>query len=217
MNKFITQNKALLSTLLISASIFIFTAYSVVTHGRVWVIDRVISNWIHEIALSHSTEIPMFITNLGYGANITVLFVATLIIFAILKQYKDSLLVFVVTIGGLNLNLMLKNLIHRARPVFDQPILKLPEYSFPSGHSTISMCFYGVLIYLCIKHIKNPWLKTSLITLLSIIILLIGLSRVYLGVHYPSDVIGGFSFGLFWMSICILGYKQFQKQNSIHK
>lgn len=96
------------------------------------------------------------------------------------------------------LNIFLKNIIQRPRPN-DFRLISETGYSFPSGHSMISMAFYGFLIYLSIKYLKNKKMKIVLITFLSILIILIGISRIYLGVHYTSDVIAGFM-----ISVCYL-------------
>jgi len=92
-------------------------------------------------------------------------------------------------------NFILKRLIRRDRP----DVLKLIEqggFSFPSGHSMISMSMYGMLVYICYKKIKNKYLKWILCSVFSLIIILVGLSRIYLGVHYVSDVIGGYLLSL---------------------
>ena len=89
------------------------------------------------------------------------------------------------------LNQLLKHIFQRPRPT-EYRIINETGYSFPSGHSMVSMAFYGFLIYLIYKNVKNKYLKWGLIALLSLLILLIGLSRIYLGVHYTSDVIAGF-------------------------
>lgn len=74
-------------------------------------------------------------------------------------------------------------------------------YSFPSGHSMVSMAFYGFLIYLIYNNIKNKYIKWILICSLSILIILIGISRIYLGVHYTSDVLAGFLISISYLVI----------------
>ena len=111
------------------------------------------------------------------------------------------------------LNLMLKNILQRPRPT-EYRIIDEIGYSFPSGHSMISMAFYGLLIYLIYKNIKNKSLKWILIILLSILILFIGISRIYLGVHYVSDVLGGF---LVSISYLILYIKILKKEKILNE
>ena len=111
------------------------------------------------------------------------------------------------------LNLMLKNILQRPRPT-EYRIIDERGYSFPSGHSMISMAFYGLIIYLIYKNIKNKSLKWILIILLSILILFIGISRIYLGVHYVSDVLGGF---LVSISYLILYIKILKKEKILNE
>ena len=90
---------------------------------------------------------------------------------------------------------IVKHIIRRDRP----DVLKLIKqggFSFPSGHSMISMCMYGCLIYVVLKKIKNKYLKWFLVFILSLLIVSVGLSRIYVGVHYLSDVVSGFILGL---------------------
>ena len=98
------------------------------------------------------------------------------------------------------LNQMLKHIFQRPRPT-EYMIINEAGYSFPSGHSMVSMAFYGYLIYLIHKNVKNKYLKWGLIVLLSILIILIGLSRIYLGVHYTSDVLAGFLVAISYLII----------------
>ena len=100
------------------------------------------------------------------------------------------------------LNLMLKNILQRPRPT-EYRIIDERGYSFPSGHSMISMAFYGLLIYLIYKNIKNKYLKFTLIGLLSFLIVSIGISRIYLGVHYTSDVLAGFLVSISYLILYI--------------
>ena len=88
-------------------------------------------------------------------------------------------------------------------------IIEETGYSFPSGHSMVSMAFYGYLIYLIYIYVKNKYLKCTLIVLLSILICTIGISRIYLGVHYTSDVLGGFLISISYLVIYISAVNKF--------
>ena len=127
------------------------------------------------------------ITNLG-GA--TCLIIITAVIFITIKNKKIGFLTLINLVTITILNQIIKHIIQRPRPTY-HTLIKETGYSYPSGHSMISMAFYGFLIYLIYKNLKNKALKITLITFLSLLILAIGLSRIYLGVHYISDVIGG--------------------------
>jgi undecaprenyl-diphosphatase len=99
------------------------------------------------------------------------------------------------------INTGVKQLFHRDRPNIMR-LVEISGFSFPSGHSMVSISFYGFMIYLIYKYCKTKWRYFG-IAILSILILFIGVSRIYLGVHYASDVIGGFALGSLWLSIFI--------------
>ena len=125
-----------------------------------------------------------------------------IVYFLFIKKHKwYSIKVPVVALGGLLLMFLLKFLFNRPRPLI--PLLEEARgLSFPSGHALMSVSFYGLLMYLVFHNIKNPpWLRWALIAFLVVLILLIGFSRVYLRVHYASDVIAGFSMGVIWLSL----------------
>ena len=145
------------------------------------------------------TPVAKFITNLG-GAIFLVALTVILILFIKNKKVGISILsnLGIITI----LNQLLKKILQRPRPV-GYRIVEETGYSFPSGHSMISMAFYGYLIYLIYKNVENKYLKWTLIVLLSILIVLIGISRIYLGVHYTSDVLGGFCIAISYLVIYI--------------
>ena len=106
------------------------------------------------------------------------------------------------------LNQLLKGILQRPRPT-EYRIIEETGYSFPSGHSMISMAFYGYLIYLIYKYVKNKYIKWISIVVLSLLICTIGISRIYLGVHYTSDVLGGFLISISYLVIFISAVNKF--------
>lgn len=104
-------------------------------------------------------------------------------------------------VGSLGINPLVKELFQRARP--DKAIQLVVEktFSFPSGHAFASVLLYGCLIILITRLMKKSHLRTVLITFIGLLIFLIGFSRIFLAAHYLSDVVGGFSLGLFWLLI----------------
>ncbi len=102
---------------------------------------------------------------------------------------------------------LLKFIIRRPRPNI-LPLVEENGFSFPSGHSLVSMAFYGFLIYLAYKNIKSNWIKIPLIIVLISCIFLVGFSRIYLGVHYISDVLGGFMIALCYLVVYICVFKR---------
>ena len=152
---------------------------------------------ISTIISENITPIAILITN--FGGAITLIGL-TIIFLLIMKNKKMSFSILLNLVIVTFLNIFLKNIIQRPRPD-DFRLINETGYSFPSGHSMISMAYYGYLIYLIFKFVKNKKLKTFLITILCILILLIGLSRIYLGVHYTSDVIAGFVLSVSYLII----------------
>ena len=152
-----------------------------------------------------ATPIAKFITNFG-GAMFLV--IATITLFIVIKNKKIGISILsnvaIVTV----LNQLIKRILQRPRPT-EYRIIEETGYSFPSGHSMISMAFYGYLIYLIYKYVKNKYIKWISIVLLSILICSIGISRIYLGVHYTSDVLGGFLISISYLVIYISAVNKF--------
>ena len=145
------------------------------------------------------TPIVKIITWFG---SATCLLTFTIVLFIVIKNKKQGALIGINLIIITILNQTLKFILQRPRPD-KYRIINEKGYSFPSGHSMISMAFYGYLIYLIYKHINNKYLKWILISILSLFILMIGISRIYLGVHYTSDVIAGFVISIAYLIVFI--------------
>ena len=149
--------------------------------------------------------IAKFITNFG-GAII--LIVVTIALFISIKNKKIRLSIFSNLVIITILNQLLKRILQRPRPT-EYRIIEETGYSFPSGHSMVSLAFYGYLIYLIYKYVENKYAKWCLICLLSCLIISIGTSRIYLGVHYTSDVLGGFLISVSYLVIYISAVNKF--------
>ena len=169
-----------------------------VKNGKILGLDLNIYKFFSENIINDKlTPIVKVITHIG-GAKIV--FVLTVLAIILIKGLKNKLFLLTGVVGTAGLNVVLKHIIQRERPNINRLI---PEkgYSFPSGHAMMSMAFYGMLIFLIFKYVKNTALKWTLIVILTILLSTIGITRIYLGVHYPSDVIGGFLVSLTYLFI----------------
>lgn len=182
--------------------LFSVICYGVLSYDNLVIDTKVYSFIADNIMNDELTPVLKVITELG-GVAFTVL--AGVLIFMFCK--KNRWFVTFDLIGVTVINQAIKHIVRRARP----NVLRLVEesgYSFPSGHSMVSMAFYGIVIYLVYKNVSNKYLKWLLITLLSLLILSIGFSRIYVGVHYFTDVAGGFLLGLAYLIIYINIYNK---------
>ncbi len=183
---------------------FLFLAIEVSCNEKLQ-FDTAVYNAVSKFLISDfATPIVKVITNLG-GAVFLITLTVTLLI--LIKNKKIGLSITVNLIVITLLNHLLKIIFQRPRPVGFR-LIEETGYSFPSGHSMINMAFYGYLIYLICRYVENKWLKYTLVTLLSILICLIGISRIYLGVHYASDVLAGFFAAIFYLVIYITMVKK---------
>ncbi|MBC7937399.1 MAG: phosphatase PAP2 family protein [Rhizobacter sp.] len=171
-------------------------------------------NLVGRYVSDRNTAIMEFFTLLGshrflVPANLL------LIAYAIFIQKNTWLAIKVGAIGVSSLILMfsLKALFNRPRP--ETPLLyEVPGLSFPSGHAFMSFTFFGLLIYLTLKQVINPLLKYGLSLILFITIVFIGLSRIYLRVHYVTDVAAGFSLGMIWLVISLYSIQMIEKNKA---
>ncbi|WP_217598006.1 phosphatase PAP2 family protein [Cohnella sp. GbtcB17] len=159
-------------------------------------------------ALSH---VMKFFTAIGAGLPVTAIAVAIGLILFFVLQHRRELILFVFALAGSQLlNVVMKLAFHRERPDIHR-IIQAAGYSFPSGHSMGAFSLYGISAYLLWRHIPVLWGRAILIAVSAALVLAIGVSRIYLGVHYPSDVIGGYLASGFWLASIIWVYRRFEK------
>ena len=160
------------------------------------------------------TDVMLTFTFLGSVKWLTFAVLAgTLFLFI---KRKWSLGIFFVLSSGVGslFNVLLKNIFKRQRPDLHRLITE-NSYSFPSGHSMGSFIFYGAIAYIILHYAHKKGAKTFGVVLMVLFILFIGISRIYLGVHYPSDVVGGYAAGGAWLSICIIGFRYYEYRRNL--
>lgn len=164
--------------------------------------DQIIREWVHRYASPGMTSAMNAISLLGYNILIVELAIA-LAIFAWLRWRRALLWLAVAMTGSLVLDLTLKYIYHRTRPTAYFGMAP-HSYSFPSGHALCSFCFYGVLAGLLSARIKSLALQMVIWCLAAALVIAIGVSRIYLGVHYPSDVVAGYLAATVWVGTVIV-------------
>ena len=146
-----------------------------------------------------------FVRFITWGGNTFFLIAANvlLLLFFVFKKIKWlAITVAAIAISSVGLMSLLKNVIHRVRPSGGM-VEGVTNFSFPSGHSFMSVAFYGIFIWWAAISIKNKWQKGIAVTFLVLLILLIGFTRIYLRMHYATDVIAGFCMGTIWVIIVL--------------
>lgn len=168
--------------------------------------DNAVLLWMNEHANPRLDIVAMEVTSLGSGV-VTWMIVAVSSVFLWTSRHRYSvLLLWVAVVGGSALNATLKGIFERPRPeLFPWRVPHAGQSSFPSGHSMGAMVMYATLAYLVARLESTPALRRLTFVFAAILVSLIGASRMYLGVHYPSDVLGGFVIGLAWATFCALG------------
>ncbi len=158
-----------------------------------------LANQVNEI----NTDVMQVFSFLGAHTFLIPANLTLIAYFLLIKKHRwYSIKVPVVAMSSLLLMFLLKLIFQRDRPL--TPLLEAAQgYSFPSGHALMSITFYGLMIFLVWLNVKNNWIKWILTILLALLIIFIGVSRVYLRVHYTSDVLAGFCVGIMWLLLSL--------------
>ncbi|WP_235206683.1 phosphatase PAP2 family protein [Paenibacillus tyrfis] len=166
--------------------------------------DRTYIDWIQSYISPKLTIWMKGITELGSFQTLFVLLLVSVSLMVWRKKKWEALFFMVAVTGGMLFNQLLKQIFERQRPMLHR-IVEETGYSFPSGHSMASIVFYGMLAMLFLMFVKSPALKLLIAVTAGCLIIMIGVSRIYLGVHYPSDVVAGFAAGAAWLTVCGVG------------
>ena len=183
-------------------SIFVEITTDTFINKNMDVFDYTITRFVRHFATPDLDRLMIYITNIGSANFYGILVPIILFTLAFHRHWHQAFSLLICLSGAGVLNYLLKSLFERSRPDILQ-LVAASGYSFPSGHAMGSLCFYGMLAYLASRNIPHWHWRFTLFASATILVIAIGISRIYLGVHYPSDVLGGYTAGATWLSFCI--------------
>jgi membrane-associated phospholipid phosphatase len=197
-----------LATLLLATLAACTVAFSTlaagVAGGELVSIDRTVGAWLHTHATGIVTVLLSTVTALGGTQVLLAVTLAAMLSLLLRRRVAHAALMGVALAGGQALNWALKAAFERPRPSFSDPLATATGFSFPSGHAMVSLIVYGALAFVTVASVGSR--RAQLLAPISAIglVLAIGFSRIYLGVHYASDVLAAYSAGLAWLTLCTL-------------
>ena len=166
--------------------------------------DHQVADWLHDHRSHALTSLLRVVTALGSAWVLIPLAVVAVVFLLVRHLPRDAALVALAVVGAEVLTIGLKAGIGRERPFFANPLARETSPSFPSGHATVSLAVYGALAYVALRHLGNTVAGWVALGGAVVLVVSIGFSRLYLGVHFLSDVLAGFSAGLAWLVLCAL-------------
>lgn len=182
-------------------ALFVFCCLALaVPLGQTLLFDIAVRDHVHAWASPPLTRAMLAITNLGEPDLLAVIAVGAAAWLAARKRRREALTLVVSTLAAVAVNELLKQFFHRFRPAAFFGYVEPSDYSFPSGHSMISACFYGLLAAMLAPRIQSLRARRALWLVTISLVLAIGFSRIYLGVHYASDVLAGYALGILWVA-----------------
>ena len=189
--------------LIAAAWLFGAIAEDVVTGDRLTVVDVQLAQWLGAHVTPQLTRWMLLVTDLHSTVAVSCYAMLVAAALAWRRQWRHLATVFVCVAGGLTLNVLMKLAFQRARPVFDEPLLTLTSYSFPSGHVAGSTLMYGLIVAWTFTRTRRTPVRAAVVVAAAGAIALVAFTRMYLGVHYLSDVAAAFAEGVAWLALCL--------------
>lgn len=203
--------------LALSVGLFALLAIDLVHRGAITQADAAISNWLRERMQPAFTQVLLAITHLhsNPGLGLMALTAAAVLIRRRQRAWLPMLALGVG--GGMLLNGVVKLVFQRARPAWEDALITLPTYSFPSGHTAGATVWWGFFAVLVFAHRPAwPW-RAATVALAVGMVSLTALSRVYLGVHYLSDVLAAAAEGCAWLALCFMASAAWRRPPASHR
>lgn len=202
-----------LALALMALAVFSWLAFEV-REGETLRFDGLVRNGVHQHASPALTVVMKGFTVIGASVCVFLLLSTAVISFLAAGLKRQAMMMVVAMAGSLVLEFSLKHVFHRARP---QPWFNVPlpkSYSFPSGHALAAACLYGMLALLVTARVRRRAMRIAIWIACTVMIAMIGLSRIYLGVHYPSDVVAGYMAACVWLVMLNAALQKFKSSSA---
>jgi undecaprenyl-diphosphatase len=168
--------------------------------------DASVSAAVRSLQTPVLNTIAVWVTSIANGLTMVFLVPLTALALWLVGRHSGAIVVVATVTGGWLLSRMIQDIVQRARPV-GVAVIPLPDaYSFPSGHAVAASLYFGALTFIVLGEVKSPALRYALVTLFALLAVAVGMSRVYLGVHYLGDVVAGWLLAGAVVTVAILGY-----------
>lgn len=188
----------------LAASVLLFSqlALAVTAGGPIVSLDGAVAVWLHSHATAFATDVLRAVTQLGGATFLLAVTIVAALVLLLKRRIAHAALLGAALVGGEGLNMALKAAFERPRPSFSEPLATAAGYSFPSGHAMVALAVYGALAFVTATSVKSRRAQMLIPVAAAVLVLAIGFSRLYLGVHYVSDVLAAYGAGLAWLTVC---------------
>ena len=170
--------------------------------GPIVSFDRAVAGWLHAHETGFATDVVSTVTQLGGATVLLAITLVASVALVLARRFAHAALMGAALAGGEALNMALKAAFERPRPAFSDPIATASGFSFPSGHAMVSLTVYGALAFVILATTKSRRARVLVLATAAALVLAIGFSRLYLGVHYVSDVLAAYGAGVAWLMLC---------------
>lgn len=198
----------------VAAWVFGGIAEDIVEKDPITVLDAELASWLHLRAFAPFTRFMLTLSLLHGIVGISILTVL-FALYLLWRRERWWLLALVLAVpGGMLLNLLMKYAFHRERPRFDDPLVTLSTFSFPSGHTLAATVFYGMLAAYLLVRVPATGARLAVLGTALLLIVLVAFSRMYLGAHFLSDVLAAVAEGIAWLSLVLMATATLQRRTA---
>lgn len=166
--------------------------------GEPMILDRVLILWAARVRSPWLTAAALDVTALGSFTLVLMFAIFALVVLAALRDRNGALQLVAASVGAAILTGATKNIIERVRPSVIPRLIEVSGFSYPSGHATLTTALYVTIGIIAARHVRRPSVRAMIFVATSVVLFMVGVSRIYLGAHYPTDVASGISLGLAW-------------------